>query len=102
MLKIFSLLVFVHSFALVSSLLFSQTAIGIFNGHNDIGTAVKPGEATYIAATRQYVISGAGYNIWGDHDEFHFVWKKIKGDFFATILIFYLENSGTSILFLQS
>ena len=32
---------------------------------------------------RQYVISGAGYNIWGDHDEFHFVWKKIKGDFIA-------------------
>src|SRR5690606_18007557 len=35
------------------------------------------------ATTRQYVISGAGYNIWDDHDEFHFVWKKVKGDFIA-------------------
>ena len=83
MLKTFSLLAFMYSFTLVNPPLFSQTAIGIFDGHNDIGAVTKPGEATYIAATRQYVISGAGYNIWDDHDEFHFVWKKIKGDFIA-------------------
>ena len=23
----------------------------------------------------------AGYNVWGDHDEFQYVWKKMKGDF---------------------
>ncbi|MGI8635522.1 MAG: TolB family protein [Segetibacter sp.] len=55
--------------------------VGIFDGHGDIGTNVKPGSATFIPETRQYVISGAGYNIWMDHDEFHFVWKKMKGDF---------------------
>ncbi len=42
---------------------------------------VKPGFATYIPSTQQYVIGGAGYNIWLDHDEFHFAWKKMKGDF---------------------
>ena len=83
MLKRFSLLILMYSFMLVNRSLFSQTAIGIFDGHNDIGAVVKPGEATYIQTTRQYIISGAGYNIWGDHDEFHFVWKKIKGDFIA-------------------
>lgn len=83
MLKRFSLLILMYSFTLVNRSLFSQTAIGIFDGHNDIGAVVKPGEATYIQTTRQYIISGAGYNIWGDHDEFHFVWKKIKGDFIA-------------------
>ena len=60
---------------------FAQTSVGIFDAHGDVGTNVKPGSATYIAATRQYVISGAGYNVWGDHDEFQFVWKKMKGDF---------------------
>ncbi len=61
---------------------FSQTAaVGIFDNHGDIGTQVKPGAATYIPGTQQYIISGAGYNVWADHDEFHFVWKKIKGDF---------------------
>ena len=59
---------------------FSQK-IGIFDGHADVGTNVKPGSATYIPATQQYVVSGAGYNVWLDHDEFHFVWKKMKGDF---------------------
>jgi len=60
---------------------FSQGDPGIFQGHQDIGTNVKPGSATYIPQTGQYVISGAGYNVWADHDEFQYVWKKIKGDF---------------------
>lgn len=64
-----------------ASLLFAQSSIGVFEGHTDIGTNVKPGAATFIPSTGQYVISGAGYNIWGDHDEFQFVWKKMKGDF---------------------
>src|SRR5215217_4920427 len=58
-----------------------QSPLGIFDGHTDIGKMVKPGSATYIPATGQYVISGAGYNIWADHDEFQFAWKKMKGDF---------------------
>jgi TolB protein len=55
--------------------------LGVFDGHTDVGENVKPGSAVFIPATGQYVISGAGYNIWGDHDEFQFVWKKMKGDF---------------------
>jgi TolB protein len=60
---------------------FSQQKIGIFDGHSDVGTDVKPGSATYISSMSQYVISGAGYNVWFDHDEFQYVWKKMKGDF---------------------
>jgi TolB protein len=55
--------------------------VGIFDGHGDIGTGVKKGSAVYIPQTQKYVVSGAGYNIWFDHDEFHFLWKKMKGDF---------------------
>jgi len=55
--------------------------IGIFDGHGDVGTEVKPGDAKFDPKTQQYEVSGAGYNIWGDHDEFHFLWKKVKGDF---------------------
>ena len=56
-------------------------SVGIFEGHGDVGMNVKPGSATFIPATGQYVISGAGYNVWADHDEFQYVWKKLKGDF---------------------
>lgn len=55
--------------------------LGIFDEQGDVGKNVMPGTATYIPSTGQYVISGAGYNVWGDHDEFHYVWKKMKGDF---------------------
>ena len=58
-----------------------KKALGIFDGHGDIGRGVKPGDAVYNAQTQEYRLSGAGYNIWFDHDEFHFLWKKMKGDF---------------------
>lgn len=69
--------------ALLLALSLSVTAqpMGLFDNHGDVGTNVKPGSATFIPATGQYIITGAGYNIWGDHDEFQFVWKKMKGDF---------------------
>jgi len=60
---------------------FPQEKLGIFDGQADIGTNVKPGSGMYVPQTDQYVISGAGYNIWFDHDEFHYVYKKMKGDF---------------------
>lgn len=69
-----------------------QNPVGIFEGHTDIGTNVKPGSATYIPETEQYVISGAGYNIWADHDEFQFVWKKMKGDFIISTRAEFLGN----------
>lgn len=83
MLKRFSLLALISACMLTNSSLFPQSAIGIFDAHGDIGAEVKPGSATYIAQTHQYIVSGSGYNIWNDHDEFHFVWKKLKGDFIA-------------------
>ena len=58
-----------------------QEPVGIFEGHSDIGDVQKPGSATYNPETQEYEVSGAGYNIWFDHDEFHFVWKRMTGDF---------------------
>jgi TolB protein len=57
------------------------TPIGIFDNQCDVGPAKHNGNATYDSATQQYHLEGAGTNIWGTHDEFHFVWKKMKGDF---------------------
>jgi TolB protein len=58
-----------------------QQGPGIFDGQDDVGSNVKPGSGVFIPQNQQYIISGSGYNIWGDHDEFHFVWKKMTGDF---------------------
>ncbi len=83
--KILKLRVFLFCLGLlafISSPAFSQKkSVGIFDGHGDIGKDVKPGSAVYNAQTREYEMSGSGYNIWLEHDEFHFLWKKMKGDF---------------------
>jgi Tol biopolymer transport system component len=69
-------------FLLIQLVAWSQSGpVGVFEGHDDVGKGVMPGSAVFIPATGQYVISGAGYNVWGDHDEFQFVWKKMHGDF---------------------
>src|SRR5690349_2989453 len=72
----------------------SSTAqpVGIFENHGDVGVNVKPGSATFIPSTGQYIITGAGYNVWADHDEFQYVWKKIKGDFILYTRAEFLGN----------
>ncbi len=66
---------------LTQSAFSQQESVGIFEGHTDVGDVLKPGNATYNPDTQEYEVSGAGYNIWFDHDEFHFLWKRMKGDF---------------------
>jgi TolB protein len=59
----------------------AQGNLDIFERNTDVGTNVKQGSTIYIPETRQFVISGAGANVWADHDEFQFCWKKMTGDF---------------------
>jgi Tol biopolymer transport system component len=70
----------------------SQNKLGIFEGATDVGTNVKPGSTTFIPQTGQYIISGAGYNVWNDHDEFQYAWKKMKGDFILCAKMEFLGN----------
>jgi TolB protein len=63
---------------------FAQHPLGIFENHMDIGNPKLAGSATYDEGTQTYNIKGGGSNIWFNHDEFHFVYKKIKGDFVLT------------------
>ena len=55
--------------------------LGQFEGHVDIGSPKIAGSATYNAVSQEYAISAAGVNMWANRDEFHFVWKRMKGDF---------------------
>lgn len=66
------------SFAGISS--FSQK-IGEFEGQNDVGKILHKGSSTYNATTGDYELSGSGTNIWFTHDDFHYVWKKMTGNF---------------------
>ncbi|MGD0346539.1 MAG: biopolymer transporter Tol [Terracidiphilus sp.] len=57
-----------------------DTPIGIFQGQSDIGAALVAGSASFDAATGQYTIHSAGYNVWYTRDEFRFLWGRMSGD----------------------
>src|SRR2546427_4929322 len=58
-----------------------QTALGLFSGEADVGQVTKRSSVTYDAARERYTIAGSGANMWLDHDDFHYVWKRIQGNF---------------------
>jgi len=68
--------------------------IGIFEGQSDVGGALVPGSSDYNAATKQYTISSAGYNIWYTRDEFRYLWKKMSGDVSLAADISFPDSAG--------
>ena len=55
--------------------------LGQFEDHADVGSPKRAGTAAYDPASQQYALSAAGANMWANRDQFHFAWKRMKGDF---------------------
>jgi len=55
--------------------------LGQFEAQGDIGAPALAGSALYDAAKQEYTLTAAGTNMWFGRDQFHFVWKRMKGDF---------------------
>jgi TolB protein len=68
-------------FVLAISVFAQSSSLGIFKDHSDIGNPELAGYVKYNSENDEYVIEGSGYNIWFERDEFHYLWRKIKGDF---------------------
>ena len=64
---------------LVLSLLGAQSPVGVFAAHTDVGRA--RGSASYDPQQQTYLVTGSGQNMWDTRDDFHFVWKRIIGNF---------------------
>ena len=71
-------------------------AIGIFEGHQDVGTVRHPGSVEYDAAGRRFTVAGSGANMWAARDAFHYVWKKTTGDLALTADVSFL-GTGTEL-----
>jgi TolB protein len=70
--------------ALTATATLVNAQIGTFEQAVDVGDPAKKGSSVYDEATQTYTLKGGGSNIWFNHDEFHFLFKEIKGDFIAT------------------
>ena len=62
----------------------ARQPLGVFSDQSDIGKVLHPGSVSYDAAQGEYTVSGSGTNMWLGADEFHFVWRRMKGDFILT------------------
>jgi TolB protein len=71
-----------------------QLSTGIFTGFTHVGNPNKRGVVGFDKTTEQYRLEGSSGNMWADNDDFHFLWKKIKGDF---ILRAQVEFVGTGV-----
>lgn len=69
---------------------------GIFEGQNDIGSTQKPGFAEYHIENQIYLVGGGGENMWFTNDAFHFVWKKMEGDFAFEARVDFVGDGGNA------
>ena len=72
---------FLIPIALMLSCKASSQPVGIFEDHTDVGSILHKGSSNYNAKSSTYQLSGAGSNIWFAKDEFHYLYRRIKGDF---------------------
>lgn len=78
-----------------TSATFGQSSeLGQFEGQTDVGSPKIAGSARYAVSQQDYSVSASGTNMWFGRDQFHFVWKKLRGDF---ILRTRAEFVGTGV-----
>ncbi|HTM93681.1 MAG TPA: hypothetical protein VL095_14770, partial [Flavisolibacter sp.] len=64
-----------------------QKNLGLFQEATDVGDPKLKGSVVYNPQTQEYTMEGAGVNMWTNIDQFHFLYKKIKGDFMISATI---------------
>jgi TolB protein len=72
------------------------SSLGLFESQSDVGKVNPAGTAKFDAASGVYTIASSGANLWSATDGFHFVWKKVSGDFSLTAQIDLGKASETS------
>jgi TolB protein len=63
----------------------AKNVLAQFEDETDVGTVHRPGSCEYQPISGVYIIAGSGANIWGEQDAFHFVWKRMQGNFIVTV-----------------
>jgi endoglucanase len=57
-----------------------SSGLGVFESETEVGDVKLAGATGFDGARGEYRLTGAGFNIWGTADAFHFAWKRATGD----------------------
>lgn len=71
-------------------------AVGVFEGHRDVGTVLHPGSTSFDTAKQSYTVTGSGENMWFGADDFQFAWKKLSGDVAVSADIAFVGEKGNN------
>ena len=82
------------SLILATTVAFAENPVGIFENHQDVGTVLHTGSASFDALKGTYTLRGSGENIWSTQDAFQFAWKKVAGDLELTADIAFPNTQG--------
>ena len=66
--------------------------LGIFEAHADIGDVKHEGSAEYNHESQTYTITGSGQNMWFDSDQFHYLYRKLRGNFILRTRAEFMDN----------
>jgi TolB protein len=72
------------------------SAVGIFEGHGDIGSVRHSGSSEFDSGKHSYTLTGSGENMWAAADNFQFAWKKQTGDLRLTADIALVGQGGNA------
>jgi hypothetical protein len=70
--------------------------LGWFESHGDIGNLGQPDSVIFNPEDHSYLLAGNGENMWFTNDAFHFVWKRVSGDFTLQSAIEFLGSGGNA------
>jgi len=82
------------SFVVFGAAVSAQTPVGVFDAQTDVGRPAHFGSASYDPQRQTYLITGSGQNMWGDHDDFHFVWRRLSGNFILSTRTHFVGAAG--------
>ena len=66
-------------YTLCALVLGTRVSVGVFTAQTDVGRG--HGSVSYDAQQQTYLIAGSGQNMWDTRDDFHFLWKRMSGNF---------------------
>jgi TolB protein len=63
----------------------NKDALGLFDSQSEVGKVARQGTCHFDSKCQAYKIAGAGEINQGEQDAFHFVWKRLRGNFIVTM-----------------
>ena len=68
----------------------------MFDDQSEVGQPAHVGSAALGGTNDTYEIAGGGANMWFTNDAFHFVWKRLSGDFALQAAVEWLGSGGNA------